>query len=594
MRMNDVLMNDTNDRTAPLLPKAATYRNRQRSRAVSRSFRRSVVEGDLEQIHLLAPQVDVNEAPEESCCCMFVPRCLRRRAPWNRPGQTPLYLASKYGHVDVVNYLARDCRADIHKARPNGIDPMVAAAYRGHEEVVTLLQQIAKETEDGGSTRTPERTRVRYHGMKAGQLPEELLARYRRKQKKKTKTTKTAARGKRKTKEGDTHGSGGGASRGGGRRKGRAGRGHVRRATDPGPLDLKQAQRHLRHACRKGDLKYTKVITGLAPKGGGPADFLDWTPSEGAEKGQTALYVAARFGHADLVQFLFDQGADPARPDAYTWAPVLRAAQEGHADVCRVLVLACGADVNAQEPNEGWTPMIAAAFHGHVDVVETLGVECNADADITNTKGLTACHIAAFTDNPEVVKVLVLKCKSDILYREPTNNWTPTDIAMSKRESDGGHEVLCAFLKQQEQLALERRCAEGKRDAEDAAATASVAASATSAADVIVGSFVEELDDGGGGGGGGEGDGVGGGSGSPHVIAGDPHYLPARRASEGSIGAKREETGVLEDSLTRRVQQKELTRRRSFSVEGGRGKRGTAPTLGTRKLSYGLLPSPGK
>ena len=66
------------------------------------------------------------------------------------------------------------------------IEVQTFKGHRGHGEGVDLLQQIAEENADGGQSPPAGRTRARYHGMKAGQLPEELLARFRKKEKKKT------------------------------------------------------------------------------------------------------------------------------------------------------------------------------------------------------------------------------------------------------------------------------------------------------------------------------------------------------------------------------------------------------------------------
>ena len=62
----------------------------------------------------------------------------------NDNGETPLYVASQNGHVEVVRLLI-DAGALINQAKNSGATPILAASQDGHVDVVRLLI-------DGGAT----------------------------------------------------------------------------------------------------------------------------------------------------------------------------------------------------------------------------------------------------------------------------------------------------------------------------------------------------------------------------------------------------------------------------------------------------------
>ena len=69
-------------------------------------------------------------------------------------GSTPLYAASRNGHLAVVRYLVEQ-GADMEKADNGGWTPLIVASYRGHLEVVRyLLEQGANrdKANNGGYT----------------------------------------------------------------------------------------------------------------------------------------------------------------------------------------------------------------------------------------------------------------------------------------------------------------------------------------------------------------------------------------------------------------------------------------------------------
>lgn len=88
-------------------------------------------------------------------------------------------------------------------------------------------------------------------------------------------------------------------------------------------------------------------------------------------EGTTALYTAAREGHADAVMLLLEHGASVNVTESrFGNPPINAAAERGHTSVVRSL-LQEGADVNARNLKD-FTPLFLAARKGHTDVVRLL------------------------------------------------------------------------------------------------------------------------------------------------------------------------------------------------------------------------------
>lgn len=63
-------------------------------------------------------------------------RCVNRQT---NMGTTPLYLACQEGNLHVVEYLVKDCGADVHLRAQDGMTPLHAAAHMGHHALVVWL-----------------------------------------------------------------------------------------------------------------------------------------------------------------------------------------------------------------------------------------------------------------------------------------------------------------------------------------------------------------------------------------------------------------------------------------------------------------------
>ncbi|KTC86033.1 ankyrin repeat-containing protein [Legionella drozanskii LLAP-1] len=128
-------------------------------------------------------------------------------------------------------------------------------------------------------------------------------------------------------------------------------------------------------------------------------------------RGRTALVIAAKFGHLDLVTEILakiDDDNDPATRAAGIKEKnlALRFASDwGHFDIIEVL-LNHGANLNSIEDSHQ-TVLMAAVANGHYDMVEFL-LKKGADVNVHAMKG-TALLLAVINDHLEIVRLLLKK-----------------------------------------------------------------------------------------------------------------------------------------------------------------------------------------
>ncbi|KAL8974194.1 MAG: hypothetical protein Q9197_001568 [Variospora fuerteventurae] len=171
-----------------------------------------------------------------------------------------------------------------------------------------------------------------------------------------------------------------------------------------GANDRKAAVR--KHMSRSGEILAlaTKAdfvaIVRLLVEGGVDLDYQD-------DQGETALHLAARFGHVECAKALLQgSGAQKANTEleesVFGWTPIFIACVEGHLSIVELLIDA-GADVGRADTS-GWTAQEHAALRGHIDIAEKLVVSAAASAKL-DSNGVSAVLSAPVTlKNPGLDK----------------------------------------------------------------------------------------------------------------------------------------------------------------------------------------------
>jgi len=116
------------------------------------------------------------------------------------------------------------------------------------------------------------------------------------------------------------------------------------------------------------------------------------------------LLEAVIVGDVEKVKDLLTNGAEVDVRDKNGMTPLLLAARKGNSEIVRLL-LAHGANVNAQDHYLAWTPLILASALGHKKVVKLL-LEYGADIDIKDQNGMTALKYAVKNGYKEIVELL--------------------------------------------------------------------------------------------------------------------------------------------------------------------------------------------
>ncbi|ROT81850.1 ankyrin repeat protein [Penaeus vannamei] len=154
-------------------------------------------------------------------------------------------------------------------------------------------------------------------------------------------------------------------------------------------------QKTLLDLARAGDAEALQAaLASLAPRA--TKDFF-------AEK---PLHVAAEEGHEEIVKMLILGGVDVNGKNEKGSTPLHFAAQEGHEAAAEELIVK-GADVNAKD-EDGYTPLHLAAFNGHRAMVEML-IGKGAEPNAKGNGGSTPLHFAAQEGHEAAAEELIVK-----------------------------------------------------------------------------------------------------------------------------------------------------------------------------------------
>lgn len=162
--------------------------------------------------------------------------------------------------------------------------------------------------------------------------------------------------------------------------------------------------------------------------------------------GQTALHIACRFGHTQIVNLLLEMGMDPNIPDTANNTPLHDLANSTNCSeeikIAIATLLLSKANINATNAY-GITPLHFACQMSDLKLVAFL-ITKGADVNLCDKEGLSPLHIAALRGQLEVVKALItaeanLKATAIIAHQE----WT----ALSYAHSSGHQDIVNYLLK---------------------------------------------------------------------------------------------------------------------------------------------------
>ena len=144
------------------------------------------------------------------------------------------------------------------------------------------------------------------------------------------------------------------------------------------------------------------------------------------EDGDAPLIVAADMGHAEVCEILINRGkAKIDIKDDYGFTPLLSAAPCGYVEICKLLLKTGQANVKDTSPN-GHTPLLAAAQSGYTELCELLlayGSNLEEREPVTQYNAL---HEAAIRGHHALLQLLLKK--ADVNTRDRIE-FTPLHMA---------------------------------------------------------------------------------------------------------------------------------------------------------------------
>ena len=124
------------------------------------------------------------------------------------------------------------------------------------------------------------------------------------------------------------------------------------------------------------------------------------------EEGSTALMLASKDGHEQVVQTLLLAGANVNIQDNEGWTALMRASERNHLAIVNTLIQE-GADPNLQKSN-GSNALMIASFGGHYDIVQVLlQQQQKTDVNYQRKDGCTALMLASQNGHTQVIELLL-------------------------------------------------------------------------------------------------------------------------------------------------------------------------------------------
>jgi ankyrin repeat protein len=158
--------------------------------------------------------------------------------------------------------------------------------------------------------------------------------------------------------------------------------------------------------------------------------------------GQTALMLAAKNGHKEVVEVLLATGkAEINAQSKNAQTALVLAAENGYKEVAELLLATGKVETNDARDKNGLTALTRAALLGEKEVVELLLATGKVEINAQDKYGCTALMQAARWGHKEVVELLLATVKVEINAQD-TEGWTALMLAAMR----GYQEVVGLLL----------------------------------------------------------------------------------------------------------------------------------------------------
>ena len=158
--------------------------------------------------------------------------------------------------------------------------------------------------------------------------------------------------------------------------------------------------------------------------------------------GRTPMYLAAGFGHIEIVKLLLNLTDNPNAPRDNGKTPIYFAAGKGYLEILKLLM---NSTENPHIPDkEGVTPINIAAHEGQLEVVKFLLNSTTANPNIPDINGETPLNAAAGNGHIEIVKLLMNSTENP----NSSDNFGRTPIYEASKQ--GYFEIVKSLMKSTE------------------------------------------------------------------------------------------------------------------------------------------------
>lgn len=185
-------------------------------------------------------------------------------------------------------------------------------------------------------------------------------------------------------------------------------------------------------ACRKGHKQIVQLI--LERFGKQATQLLS------SLYGDSPLHFAAEFGHSDIATLLIDTEADVRLENDLGQSALDVAAEAGHTQLVQLLV-----ESGASIEGKSTTSLHEAASTNSCEAAEAL-IEGRARLDVWDAYQQTPLHVAAFHGHDQMAELLI-KYNATIAAARGSDKWTALDCALSRNICDSHYGVITLLVK---------------------------------------------------------------------------------------------------------------------------------------------------